>query len=186
MSTSGAEASPETRGPPEKAQLVRPRPPPPLAPLRTGYPLPGDRTQGGQLSRREAVRDTPSLAPHHSPRSRRPTAVHNLRLPRVHERTLAGHHTFVGSEPISQDSTGHPTLLSPFLACLDGEPTPKADLVSAGRRLARGLVLRGRSVIICEDGPWTGVWDLDRLTDEEAVAWGLCVATKVRRLGTRP
>jgi hypothetical protein len=90
----------------------------------------------------------------------------------------------VESEPVSQDSTGHPTLLSPFLACLDGEPTPMADLVTAGRRLARGLILRGRSVILCGEGPWTGVWDLDRLTDEEAVSWGLWVATRVRRLDT--
>jgi hypothetical protein len=88
----------------------------------------------------------------------------------------------VEQEPLRLETTGHPTLLAPFLECLDGKPTPKADLVTAGRKLARGLILRDRPVILSGDGPWAGVWDLERLTDDEAVAWGLRVATKVRRL----
>jgi hypothetical protein len=91
----------------------------------------------------------------------------------------------VEQEPLRLDATGHPTLLGPFLQCLDGEPTPQANLVVAGRKLAWGLILRGRPVILSGDGPWAGVWDLERLTDLEAVAWGFWVATKVRRLKSR-
>jgi hypothetical protein len=76
-------------------------------------------------------------------------------------------------------------ILGPFLAILDGDPTPKADLVAAGRKLAQALVEYGRPVILCGEGGWAGVWDLERLTDAEAVAWGLWVTMKVRRLQTR-
>jgi hypothetical protein len=91
----------------------------------------------------------------------------------------------VEQEPLSPDSVGHPTLLHPFLQCLDGKPTPKVDLVMAGKKLARGLILRDRPVILCGEGPWAGVWDLERLTDSEAVAWGLWIATKVRASSQR-
>jgi hypothetical protein len=60
-------------------------------------------------------------------------------------------------------------FLRPFLAFLDGEPTQTADLVAAGRILARIMVDQGRAVIICGDGAWAGVWDLEQLTDTEAV-----------------
>jgi hypothetical protein len=91
----------------------------------------------------------------------------------------------VEQEPLSLEGTGHPSLLAPFLECLDGKPTPKADLVAAGRKLARGLILRDRPLILIGDGTWAGVWDLEKLTDSEAVAWGFWIATKVRGLNPR-
>jgi hypothetical protein len=72
------------------------------------------------------------------------------------------------------------TLLASFLEWLEGKPTPKADLATAGRKLARALILRDRAIVVCGDGPWAGVWDLEKLTDSEAVAWGLWIATKIR------
>ena len=36
-------------------------------------------------------------------------------------------------------------------------------------------------VLYISDGPWSGVWDLEQLTDGEAVAWGMWVATKTRQ-----
>jgi hypothetical protein len=72
-------------------------------------------------------------------------------------------------------------VLGPFLTALDGTPVPYAELVAGGRRMAEVLVEHGRPVTICTDGPLAGVWDLERLTDEEAVAWGFGVAMKVWR-----
>jgi hypothetical protein len=48
--------------------------------------------------------------------------------------------------------------------------------------IAAALVNHGRTLSITSDGPWAGVWNLDRLSDEEAAAWGMWVATKVRRI----
>jgi hypothetical protein len=73
--------------------------------------------------------------------------------------------------------------LGPFLDALDGTPVLHDELVSAGRRLAGILVARGKSLILSVEGQWAGVWDLERLTDDEAVAWGLRVATKVKNGG---
>jgi hypothetical protein len=81
----------------------------------------------------------------------RPIAVSRLRQVGLPIRAGGGPYQ-VEQEPRRLDTTDHPTLLAPFLRCLDGEPTPKADLVVAGRRLARGLILRGRSVILAGDG----------------------------------
>jgi hypothetical protein len=75
-------------------------------------------------------------------------------------------------------------VLGPFLAALRGSPVPYSDLVQAGRMVAAVLVAHGRPISVCGDGPWAGVWDLERLTDDEAVIWGMWVATKVR--ATRP
>jgi hypothetical protein len=36
-------------------------------------------------------------------------------------------------------------------------------------------------MVIREQGEWAGVWDLERLTDGEAVDWGLWVAAKARK-----
>jgi hypothetical protein len=52
--------------------------------------------------------------------------------------------------------------------------------VSAGRRMAGALVAHGRPVSLCDESQWAGVWDLEKLTDGEAVDWGLWVATKTR------
>jgi hypothetical protein len=46
--------------------------------------------------------------------------------------------------------------------------------------IAAVLVTNGMPVILNGEGHWSGVWDLDQLTDEEAVAWGMWVATKAR------
>jgi hypothetical protein len=122
---------------------------------------------------------------HRVDRSAHPSAVDNLRQPGVHRWGRARDHTRVEQEPLSLVAAGHPTLLAPFLECLEGKPTPKADLVTAGRKLALGLVLRDRPIVVCGDGPWAGVWDLEKLTDSEAVSWGLCIATKVRHPNPR-
>jgi len=63
---------------------------------------------------------------------------------------------------------------------LDGTPVPLAELVAGGRRMAEVLVANGRPVTLCSDDHWAGVWDLERLTDDEAASWGLWVAMKVR------
>ena len=75
--------------------------------------------------------------------------------------------------------------LRPFLTVLDGTPVPLAELVAGGRRMAEVLVSYGRPVSLCADDHWAGVWDLERLTDEEAASWGLWVATKVGPLPGR-
>ena len=72
-------------------------------------------------------------------------------------------------------------VLRPFLAAMDGEPVPYGELVEAGRKIAAVLVTHKLPVILNSDGPWSGVWDLERLTDSEAVAWGMWVAKKARQ-----
>jgi hypothetical protein len=47
--------------------------------------------------------------------------------------------------------------------------------------IAAVLVTHRLPVILNSDGPWSGVWDLEQLTDGEAVAWGMWVATKARQ-----
>ena len=71
-------------------------------------------------------------------------------------------------------------VLAPLLEAVDGKAVPHAKLVEAGRKLADALVAHGHPVTVIEDGPWAGVWELDRLTDDEAVAWGMWVAGKAR------
>ena len=72
-------------------------------------------------------------------------------------------------------------VLAPLLALLRGEPVPYVDLVAAGRKLAGALVRGDRPLSVSTDGPWAGVWNLEELTDGEAVAWGMWVATRARR-----
>jgi hypothetical protein len=86
---------------------------------------------------------------------------------------------------MSEQRTTRGDSLGPFLAALDGTPVATVELVDAGRRLARALVRYGRPVILCSDDRWAGVWDLERLSDDEAVSWGLWVAMKVRRFEDR-
>jgi hypothetical protein len=69
----------------------------------------------------------------------------------------------------------------PLLAVIDREPVPFSELVEAGRKLAAVLVTHRLPVILNSDGPWSGVWDLEKLTDSEAVAWGTWVAKKARQ-----
>jgi hypothetical protein len=71
-------------------------------------------------------------------------------------------------------------VLQPFLTVLEGGLVSYRDLVSAGRRMAGALVAHGRPVSLCDESQWAGVWDLEKLTDGEAVDWGLWVATKTR------
>jgi hypothetical protein len=75
-------------------------------------------------------------------------------------------------------ATNSGEVLRPFLDLLDGTAVPQETLVEAGRRLANGLLSHGQSLFLCDDGPWQGVWDLEHLTDAEAVTWGLWVASK--------
>jgi hypothetical protein len=67
-----------------------------------------------------------------------------------------------------------------LVRALEGEPVPYAEVVRSGRLIAAALVAAGRPLSVVRDGPWAGVWDLEELTDEEAAAWGMWVATKVR------
>ncbi len=80
---------------------------------------------------------------------------------------------------MSHKHTNPMDALGPFLTVLDGTPVPLAELVAGGRRMAEGMVAHGRPVTLCADDHWAGVWDLERLTDEEAASWGLWVAMKV-------
>ena len=77
--------------------------------------------------------------------------------------------------------TNQRDVIRPFLTVLDGTPVSHAELAAAGHRIAQVLVAHGRPVILCGEAHRAGVWDLERLTDEEAVPWGLWVAMKVRR-----
>jgi hypothetical protein len=80
---------------------------------------------------------------------------------------------------MSHRETDRSEVLRPFLSALEGREVPYSELVEAGRRIAAVLVDHGRPVTLCGDGPWAGVWDLERLTDDEAAAWGMWVASKV-------
>jgi hypothetical protein len=73
-------------------------------------------------------------------------------------------------------SRGDP--LRSLVTFLEVKPVPYQELVAAGRKLAQALVSRGRTIILCGESEWAGVWDLERLTDGEAVDWGLWVARK--------
>ena len=84
--------------------------------------------------------------------------------------------------PMTHRQLDREEVLRPLQRVLDGEPVPYGDLVQAGRMIAAALVNHGRSLSITSDGPGAGVWDLERLSDDEAVAWGMWVASKVRRL----
>jgi hypothetical protein len=53
-------------------------------------------------------------------------------------------------------------VLRPLLAAMDGEPVPYSELVEAGRMIAAVLVTHRLPVILNSDGPWSGVWDLER------------------------
>jgi hypothetical protein len=63
-------------------------------------------------------------------------------------------------------------VLRPLQRVLAGEPVPYGDLVQAGRMIAAALVNHGGSLSIIRDGPWAGVWDLERLTDDESTSTG--------------
>jgi hypothetical protein len=106
-------------------------------------------------------------------------AVLELRRPREVKRRSCAHPVGVESEPLP-GMVRRRELLRPFASFLEGEPTQAADMVAAGRILARVLIEHGRPVIVCGDGGWAGVWNLERLTDTEAVSWGLWVTMKVR------
>jgi hypothetical protein len=77
---------------------------------------------------------------------------------------------------VTHKQTNRREALGPFLTVLDGTPVPHAELVAGGRR----MVAHGRPLTLCADDHWAGVWDPERPTDDEAVAWGLWVAMKVR------
>jgi hypothetical protein len=74
-------------------------------------------------------------------------------------------------------------VLAPLFAVLDGAVVPYAELIEASRKLAAGLVKQGNSMILSFDEDSRGVWDLEQLTDREAVAFGLWAAL---RLQTHP
>jgi hypothetical protein len=77
-------------------------------------------------------------------------------------------------------ANGRGDSLRPLFAFLEGKPVAYLELVAAGRSLAHSLISRGVSTIACDEDEWAGVWDLERLTDADAVDWGLWVAKKAR------
>jgi hypothetical protein len=64
------------------------------------------------------------------------------------------------------------------LAFLEGKPVPYQEMVAASRHLAEALISRSHSIILIAEGEYAGVWDLARLSDGEAVDWGLWLARK--------
>jgi hypothetical protein len=82
---------------------------------------------------------------------------------------------------VGEDRTIEADVIEPFVRVLEGRPVPYGDLVRGGRMLAGALVARGKTLAVSTDEPWAGVWDLEHLTDSEAVEWGLCVATEACR-----
>jgi hypothetical protein len=80
-----------------------------------------------------------------------------------------------------QEKAERGDVLEPFLSVLDGRAVPCRDLITAGRRIADALVAQGWPVVLCGESHWAGVWDLERLTDGEAVDWGFWVAAMARR-----
>jgi hypothetical protein len=75
---------------------------------------------------------------------------------------------------------GEAKLVQALVEALEGRPVPYPEVVRSGRLIALALVRAGRPVTVVEEGPWAGIWDLERLTDAEAAAWGMWVATKIK------
>jgi hypothetical protein len=71
-------------------------------------------------------------------------------------------------------------VLGPLFAVLGGRFVPYEDVVGASRKLAAALVSRGKPYSLCADGALAGVWNLERLTDDEAVVWGIWVTLRIR------
>jgi hypothetical protein len=71
-------------------------------------------------------------------------------------------------------------VLEPLFAVLGGRFVPYEDVVNASRKVAAALISRGKPFSLCGEGSWAGVWALERLTDDEAVVWGVWVATRIR------
>jgi hypothetical protein len=78
-----------------------------------------------------------------------------------------------------QTDRGDP--LRPLLAFLNGKPVPYQEMVAASRQLAEALVSRNHSIILIGEGEYAGIWDLEQMSDGEAVDWGLWVAAKSER-----
>jgi hypothetical protein len=76
----------------------------------------------------------------------------------------------------SEGKVGRGDALQPFRDVLAGAAIPYRELIAAGRSIADALIARGRTVSLSGDDHWAGVWDLERLTDAEAVEWGLWIA----------
>jgi hypothetical protein len=83
---------------------------------------------------------------------------------------------------VAQSKVGREDLVQPLVRAVEGEPVPYSEVVRSGRLIAAALVNRGRPVSISVEGSSAGVWNLDRLSDEEAAVWGMWVATRVRRV----
>jgi hypothetical protein len=66
------------------------------------------------------------------------------------------------------------------MAVLGGRLVPYEDVVKASRKVAAALISRGNPFSLCADGSLAGVWDLERLTDDEAVVWGVWVTMRIR------
>jgi hypothetical protein len=76
--------------------------------------------------------------------------------------------------------SGRDDVLAPLFAVLDGAVVAYTELIYAGRKIAGGLVGHGKPMILSDDDDSPGVWDLERLTDREAVVFGLWVAMRLR------
>jgi hypothetical protein len=63
--------------------------------------------------------------------------------------------------------------LRPLLAFLKGKPVPYQEMLAASRQLAEALVPRNHSIILIGKGEYDGLWDLEQMSDGEAVELGV-------------
>lgn len=66
-----------------------------------------------------------------------------------------------------------------LLALSEGAAVSHAEMVGAGRIAARVVMASQGSTVLYSDEPWFGVWELDRLSDEEAASLARRFAAKL-------
>jgi hypothetical protein len=69
--------------------------------------------------------------------------------------------------------------LGVLVALSKGGGVPYQETVKAGRLAANSLRDSGIETVMFSEKPWSGVWQLDQLTDEEAAAFALRFATRI-------
>jgi hypothetical protein len=55
-------------------------------------------------------------------------------------------------------------------------------LVAAGRMTSRAVMASRGTTVLYSNGPWLGVWELDRLSDRDAASLGLRFAKELAEL----
>jgi hypothetical protein len=66
-----------------------------------------------------------------------------------------------------------------LVALSKGGGVPYQETVKAGRLAASSLRDSGIETVMYSEKPWSGVWQLDRLSDEEAAAFALRFAIQI-------